>query len=244
MDASLKVAELPAMRGAAWLAESFRLFRGAPLAWMGIVAGWVVMLFGALIVPLLGPVLVNLLQPVFFASFAVAAYRQAHGERVSMGDLFLGFKRSVRALLNLGMVNAFLQIGIFFVMSALGLPTWPADRDFDLREYMGMVQQYSLTLWVGFALMLVVSGALWFAPQLIAFHGMTASHAIRWSAYAALANFGALVLYGLVLFVVLFIAWIPFGLGLLAAVPVFVISTYVGYREVFEAKAVPAAPAE
>ena len=122
----------------------------------------------------------------------------------------------------------------------MGLPSWPADRPFDLREYMGMVQQHSLTLWVAFGLMLLVSWVLWFAPQLIAFHGMSTSHAIRWSAYAALANVGALVLYGLVLFVVFFIAWIPFGLGLLVAAPLFVISTYVGYREVFEAKSLPA----
>jgi hypothetical protein len=236
MDATIKVAEVSATRGPAWLGGSFALFRGAPMAWIGLVAGWIILLFGSLIVPLVGPVLVNLLQPVFFASFAVAAYRQTQGERVTMGDLFLGFRRNVRSLLNLGMVNAFLQIGIFLVMNVLGLPSWPADKAFDLREYMGMVQQHSLTLWVGFALMLVVSGALWFAPQLIAFHGMSTSHAIRWSAYAALANIGALLLYGLALFALFFIAWIPFGLGLLVAAPMFVISTYVGYREVFEAK--------
>lgn len=242
MDATIKVAEVPAARGAAWIGASFALFRGAPVAWIGLVAGWVILLFGALIVPLIGPVLVNLLQPVFFASFAVTAYRQTQGERVTMGDLFLGFRRNVRSLLNLGMVNAFLQLAIFLVMSTLGLPSWPADRAFDLREYMQMVQQHSLTLWVGFALMLVVSAALWFAPQLIAFHGMSTSHAIRWSAYASLANIGALVLYGLVLFVLFFVAWIPFGLGLLVAGPMFIISTYVGYREVFEAKALPAGP--
>ena len=238
MDASIQVAEVPAIRGAAWLGASFTLFRGAPLAWIGLVTGWVILLFGSLIVPLIGPVLLNLLQPIFFASFAVAAYRQTQGERVTMGDLFLGFRRGVRPLLNLGMLNAFLQIGIFLVMSAMGLPSWPADRQFDLREYMQMLQQHSLTLWVGFGLMLVVSAALWFAPQLIAFHGMSTSHAVRWSAYAALANAGALVLYGLLLFVLFFIAWIPFGLGLLVAAPMFVISTYVGYREVFEAKSV------
>ena len=238
MDASIKVAEVAASRGAAWLGASFALVRAAPMGWIGLVTGWVILLFGSLIVPLVGPVLVNLLQPVFFASFAVTAYRQTQGERVTMGDLFLGFRHNVRPLLNLGMVNAFLQIGVFLVMSTMGLPSWPADRQFDLREYMTMLHEHSLTLWVGFALMLLVSAALWFAPQLIAFHGMSTSHAIRWSAYAALANAGALAVYGLVLFVLFFIAWLPFGLGLLVAAPMFVISTYVGYREVFEAKPV------
>ena len=69
MDASIKVAEVAASRGAAWLGASFALFRAAPMGWIGLVTGWVILLFGSLIVPLVGPVLVNLLQPVFFASF-------------------------------------------------------------------------------------------------------------------------------------------------------------------------------
>ena len=84
--------------------------------------------------------------------------------------------------------------------------------------------------------MAVASGALWFAPQLIVFHGMSTSHAIRWSVYASLSNLGAMITYGAVLVLLLTVAWLPLGLGLIVMVPVMVISTYTGYRDVFERK--------
>ena len=78
-------------------------------------------------------------------------------------------------------------------------------------------------------------GALWFAPPLIALHGMTTTHAIRWSVYAALANLGAMLVYGLLLLGIFFAALLPWALGLIVVIPMMAISTYVGYREVFEA---------
>ena len=36
MDTAIKVAEIPASRGAAWLADGFRLFRARPMAWIGL----------------------------------------------------------------------------------------------------------------------------------------------------------------------------------------------------------------
>ena len=87
---------------------------------------------------------------------------------------------------------------------------------------------------LGFALTVLVKGALWFAPPLIALHDMPVSHAMRWSTYAALANLGAMLVYGIALMGLFFVALIPWGLGLLVVIPIIVISTYVGYREVFE----------
>ena len=42
MDANLKVTEVSAGRGAAWLAEGFGFFRKAPMAWIGLSAGWLI----------------------------------------------------------------------------------------------------------------------------------------------------------------------------------------------------------
>jgi uncharacterized membrane protein len=89
---------------------------------------------------------------------------------------------------------------------------------------------------VGFLLTVLVKGAMWFAPPLIAFHGMTTVQAMRWSVYAAISNLGAMIVYGAALLGMFFLALIPWGLGLLVALPLMAISTYIGYREVFEAK--------
>ena len=234
MDATVRVHDRPAGRGAAWLRDAFRLFRQAPAAWMALCVGWLVMWFSLLLVPFLGPVVANLLQPVFFASFAIAAYRQSRGQPIGIQDLFSGFKHHLKALVNLGFVMMLAQLASVFLMRALGLPSWPADQPFDLVEYAEMLRASKWLLLSGFALMALASGALWFAPQLVAFHGMTASHAIRWSVYASLSNLGAMSVYGVVLVALLFVAWVPFGVGLIVMLPVMVISTFTGYRDVFE----------
>jgi hypothetical protein len=234
MDAALKVAELAPSRGAAWLAESFRLFKRQPLPWIGLCAGWMMMTFGLLLVPVIGWVIANFLQPVFFASFALAAFKQSAGEPIVMGDLFGGFRRNVRPLINLGALLLLLQMAIVALLWMLGLSVKePAERITTLAELLQLFEGKELLLALGAVLTALVKGALWFAPPLIAFHGMSTMHAIRWSVYAALANIGALVLYGVLLMVLLFAGSVPYGLGLLVAIPMMAISTFVGYREVF-----------
>ncbi len=49
-------------------------------------------------------------------------------------------------------------------------------------------------------------------------------------------------LEGLSLVVLLFVAWVPFGVGLIVMLPVMVISTYTGYRDVFEDVTPPLPP--
>lgn len=238
MDASLKVAELSAGRGAAWLAQSWGLFRGKPMAWIGLTMGWIVITFGLILVPLVGGVIANFLQPVFFASFAIAAYRQTQGEPIAMGDLFAGFKRNARALINLGALLLIAEIAIFALMALLGLPMAPAEgASFTVAEYVEQLKGREWILALGFLLTVVVKGALWFAPPLIAFHGMTTGHAIRWSVYAALANLGAMMVYGATLLALFFVGLLPWAIGLIVVIPMMVISTYIGYRDVFEAKA-------
>jgi uncharacterized membrane protein len=238
MDASVRVAEVPATRGVAWLTDAFRIFRRRPMAWIGLCAGWLVITFGLILVPLVGGVLANFLQPVFFASFAIAALRQEAGEAVVMGDLFQGFRRNLRALVNLGAILLIAEIAIFALMALLGLPMMgSSEQPFTVSEYVEQLKGKEWILILGFLLTVMVKGALWFAPPLIALHGMATGHAMRWSVYAALANVGAMILYGVVLFIIFFFALIPWALGLLVVIPMMVISTYVGYREVFEAKA-------
>lgn len=239
---SARVNEVPASHGLAWLREAFQLFRQAPLTWISLCAGWIVLWFLMMaVIPFIGPVLANLMQPVFFGSFAIAAWKQAAGEAVTMGDLFAGFRRNVRSLVNIGFLMMLAQLSAAFLMRSLGLPTWPENEEFDVVAYVELLRPHTWVLVAGFSLLTLASGALWFAPQLIVFHGMSTSHAIRWSVYAALSNFGAMMVYGAVLVFALMVAWLPLGLGLVVMVPVMAISTYTGYRDVFENPASPTA---
>jgi uncharacterized membrane protein len=237
MDATVKVTDLPPSRGVAWLGEAFRLFRGAPLVWVGLCTGWIAITFGLMLVPLIGMVASNFLQPVFFASFAICAYKQSAGEPVAVGDLFTGFRHHVRALINLGALLLLAQLLILVIMAMLGLPTAnSSDKEFTMTEYMELLKGKEWILVTGILLTVVVKGALWFAPPLIAFHGMSTTQAMRWSLYAAISNLGAMLVYGTVLLGLFIVGLIPWALGLIVVIPLAAISTYVGYREVFEAK--------
>lgn len=242
MDATIRVAEVPAARGFAWLAGAFQLFRVKPAAWLALCLGWIVITFALILIPLIGGVLANFLQPAFFASFAIAAYRQTKGEPIGMGDLFTGFRRNLQALVKLGALLLVAEIAIFAVMAMLGLPMAGADGgSFTVAEYVELLKGKEWILALGVILTVIVKGAVWFAPPLIAFHGMSTLHAIRWSTYAALANVGAMFTYGMALFAIFFVGLIPWGIGLLVVIPMMVISTFIGYQDVFEAKEVEAA---
>ena len=235
MDASVRVAELPGSRGAGWLGESFRMFRANPLVWIGLCSGWISITFALMLIPVLGMVVSNFLQPVFFASFAICAYKQQSGERVVMADLFTGFKRHLRPLVNVGAILLLAQLGILVLMAMLGLPTaGTVEHEFDVGEYVEALKGKEWILATGFLLTMVVKGALWFAPPLIAFHGMSTVQAMRWSLFAAISNLGTMIVYGVVLMGLFLLALIPWALGLIVVIPVTAISTYVGYREVFE----------
>jgi hypothetical protein len=85
MKDAIQVTEVPAGRGGRWLVEAFDLFRRRPLAWIGLCSGWLLITLGLIIVPFVGGVIANFLQPVFFASFAIATFRQLAGEPVTDG---------------------------------------------------------------------------------------------------------------------------------------------------------------
>ena len=203
---------------------------------MGLAAGWMLITFGLVLLPVIGGVAANLLQPVFFASFALAARKQLSGEAPEMGDLFSGFRRPLKPLINLGAILLVAEIAIFFLMSLLGLPGMgePGDEIATITDYARQLQGKEWILLVGLVLTAVVKGALWFSPALLAFHELSTAHAVRWSVFAALSSVGALLTYAIALTVVFVAAILPWGLGLLVVVPVMVASTYTGYAEVFE----------
>ena len=237
MDATVRVAELRAGRGIGWLADAFQLFRRAPLAWIGLSMGWVAITFALLILVPFGIVIANLLQPAFSASFAISAYRASAGETVRPIDLFSGFRRNMGALVKVGVVLLVGELAISIVMVLLGFPVSKssAEEQVNMTEYAKVIGDNLWIVMVGLVLNALVRGALWFAAPLISLQGMGAAQAMRWSIYAAISNLGTMVVYAAALFVIFFLGAIPWALGLILVVPIAVISTFVSYREVFEA---------
>lgn len=230
---AIRVRDVRPSRGPAWLAGGWGHVRRSPMVWMGLSAGWMLITLALVLVPVIGGVAANLLQPVFFASFAIAARKQLAGEAPEMGDLFIGFRLPLRPLVNLGALLLVAEIAIFFLMSMLGLPG-AGEEIATITDYVQLLEGKEWILLVGVALTAAVKGALWFAPAILAFHEISTAHAVRWSVFAALSNLGAMLAYGVALTVVFVAGALPWGLGLLLAIPVMVASTYTGYADVFE----------
>jgi hypothetical protein len=231
----LRVRDVRTLRGFGWIGGAFRIFRMQPITWIALSMGCLLMMIGLLLIPLIGGVIANFLVPVFFASFALAARRTLDGERLEMGDLFSGFRGNVRALINLGALMLLLQFAIVALMVALGLPTLSEDgKAATLADFARALKGKEWILLLGSSLSALVQGAFWFAPALIAFHGMSTSHAARWSVYAALSNIGAMLMFGFALTLLFIVALLPSGLGLIVAIPLLFASGYASYAEVFE----------
>jgi uncharacterized membrane protein len=92
---------------------------------------------------------------------------------------------------------------------------------------------FYLAVLVGMALMIPLMMAFWFAPSLVALNDVPALSAMKLSFVGCLKNILPFLLYGLIAFVFMLIAAIPFGLGLLILSPVLIASVYAGYRDIY-----------
>ena len=90
-----------------------------------------------------------------------------------------------------------------------------------------------VALLVGAALLAPLMAALWFAPALVYFHNEPPLTALKVSFFACLKNWLPFLVYGVLLLILLLIAAIPLGLGLLVAGPMTLISGYTSYRDLF-----------
>jgi len=86
---------------------------------------------------------------------------------------------------------------------------------------------------IALLLIMPVLMAYWFAPVLAGLHNLSAVEAMKLSFAACLKNMLPFLLYGLIFMVLLIIAIIPFGLGLIVVVPMMMTSLYSSYADVF-----------
>ena len=87
---------------------------------------------------------------------------------------------------------------------------------------------------VSLALLVPISMALWFAPALVMFGGLTPVAALKASFAGCMKNLVPFCVYGIVLFVLLIVAAIPLLLGYLVLIPVLAGSIHVAYADIFE----------
>lgn len=244
-------------RGAAWLGEGWRLYRGAPLTWLMLVFLYWIMMTAVSALPLAGVAVAVTLVPAFSVGFMAASRSCASGRTPGIADLFAGFRGAVPVQLALG-------AAYFALLAAVLWLTTLADGGALARWMTTGVRPDEQTLMSdGFlgALALAAAGyapvmmLYWFAPVLAAWHDTGAAKALFFSFAACLVNWRALTGYGVaaalvtivIPFLVLSALLIASGgrlqagvMGvmlplLLALMPMLYASFYASYRDIFAA---------
>jgi hypothetical protein len=90
-----------------------------------------------------------------------------------------------------------------------------------------------IALLVAFALLIPLLMAYWFAPALVVLRNMSAMDAMKLSFVGCLRNMWPFTIFGVISFILMMVAMIPFGLGMLILVPVLNASIYLGYKDIF-----------
>ncbi|GAA5173694.1 hypothetical protein GCM10025771_01540 [Niveibacterium umoris] len=225
--------KVDAGRGVAWITEAFSMVFAQLGTWVLLWLVMFVIMFILGVIPLLG-VVSNVLMPVFTAGVIFAAARQDAGERVEVGDLFAGFREKFGPLALAGLLFLVAAVviggGIALILGLTVLGSVMAGGASAVARNIGIILlAFPLILVV----LLAIYSLIWFAPALILRHDFQPVDAMKASFHVTLRNWPAVLVYGLVATVVVIIAAIPFGLGLLVAGPALLVSFYTAYRDLF-----------
>lgn len=217
-----------------WLRQGWAMFIANPGVWIACAVLTLVIVFGLSIVPVVGHVAGNLLLPVLGAGLLYLCRRQADGATPEIADLFIGFKQQTGNLVVVGVVYTLAVLAIFFVTALLVGGGMAGGMM--AGQVIGLGMMFGSML-LAFLLVLVLSipiaMAMWFAPALVFFNAMPPVEAMKASFHACLKNWLAFLVYGVMLFVLIFFAALPLGLGFLVLIPVLAGALYASYRDVF-----------
>ena len=246
---------LPARRGWAWVVEGFGLFRVAPLAWLALVFGYWMAMTVISFIPYVGVVAASVLVPAFSVGFMAASRASEKRLPLELANLGAGFRNHLGAQIALGAVY-FTSIAALLAATALAdegtLARWMSTGVRPSPEALAS-EQFVRALLVSAVLYVPVMMAFWFAPVLVAWHGLSAVKALFFSFFASLINWRAFLAYGAGAAMVLFILPAALATGamllsggklrmvllsvmfpfLLILLPTLFASFYASYRDVF-----------
>jgi uncharacterized membrane protein len=201
-----------------------------------------VIAFALMLVPFLGHIALHLLSPVFGAGLMLACVALETRGDFELGELFGGFRTRPGSLVIVGLLFFAGEIAIFLVFMAIvgfGLlasilsAMVSGETTQALHALIAASTSILLASLVALALFVPLLASYWFAPALVALHGMGPGAAMLASLSGSFRNFLPFLLYGFIMLVFAFVAAIPLGLGYLVFIPLTITSTYASYRAIF-----------
>jgi uncharacterized membrane protein len=227
---------LPAGAGMDWLAAGWRSFTLAPGTWLGIIIVFFLIVMVASILPLVG-IFANLLTVVLMGGIMLGCDAQHRGEALDISHLFAGFSRNAGGLVAVGALYlaGALAIGIvvvalmFAMFGGVGLLFGHADDAAAGALVGGVLALVAVALVLSIPLMM----AFFYAPALVAIHGVGPIDAMALSFRACLRNIVPLLLFFILAVLLAIVAMLPLFLGLFVLYPVLLAANYAAYRDTF-----------
>lgn len=195
-------------RGAAWWGGGWSIFASNVFTWIGIVLIYYIISLVLGLIPIVGSVGQALLTPVFLGGIMLGCRSIERDGTLRVAHLFEGFQGAhFVPLMIIGAVNIafFVALALLGVAGAFGtfgfasLMT-PGVDPFDvlqgsMRAMTGLGLLMALVMLVIVAVFAMLN---WFAPALVALHGLSGWEAMKRSLVACLRNWLPFLVYGLI----------------------------------------------
>ncbi|WP_227430198.1 BPSS1780 family membrane protein [Psychrobacter sp. I-STPA6b] len=228
--------------GVSWLGEAFEMYKNNFLLWTCMGLALFLIMIIASFIPIIGG-FIGYIMLIFIGGMMQGCAAQARGDKLHFEHLFSGFKTHFEPLLILSllyfagtmvvMVIAIILVVIFALMMGFSFDMLVNSMS-EAEQSVTFILVILFLMLVITALMLPLMMAIWFAPALIVLHGLDAITAMKKSVKGCLKNMLPFLLYSLILLVIFPIGvLITFGFGMLVVFPLFMISYYTSYRDVW-----------
>jgi len=201
--------------------------------WIILLVIYLAIMIPVSMLPVIGSVVSTLLAPVFAAGMMWGCQAPVRNQDLEINHLFEGFKHNTSQLIAIGGIYMasllFIAVIVVLTMDKDTVELLVKGKDLTPEQADGVL----MPILIAMLLVMPVLMAYWFAPVLAGLHNLTALDAMKLSFAACLKNMLPFLLYGLIFMVLLILAIIPVGLGLVIVVPMMMTSLYSSYVDVF-----------
>ncbi|NMG33865.1 hypothetical protein GRF61_05295 [Azoarcus sp. TTM-91] len=225
-----------------WLTTGWKLFLRSPTTWLLQTLVLILILLALGVVPVLGWAAVPVAFPLLAAGMVASARRVESGEVLRVDHLFDGLRRHAGNLL---LVGAFHLLGVLFaalIAAAIGGSAVLTGAIVGAFTGVGLATggvMFGMLVFTVLWIMLMM--ALWFAPALVMLQDVAPLDAMKLSAQACFGSLLTFIIFAVMLYVLVWVAMIPAGLGMFVLVPVIAGAQLAAWRDLFSPR--PALPA-
>jgi len=223
---------VPARHALAWYEDALRLFKRAPLAWVGLALITVAAEFLLKAVPQVGGVLSEILTPVVGCGLVYAAAAADRGEKVSL-------RLAVAALwAPAGTLVAVIAASVLPSAAQAAAAWWVAGVNIFGADA-ALANLSTATVAGIYAIGILASLPFTFVPYHALLERVPPRAAFAASGKAFAANTVPLLAYSAASLVLLGFCMLTMGLGIVLALPLWAASSYAAWKDVFGVRAGP-----